>query len=166
MPPPPPGMNGRAAEAVGRQYLLGDGPSAHSWLSAARNYLGRGEVEQAIWACRKLIKLQPLSAEAHFLLGVAYTRRLDQGLPGDGTDWMALAIKETETAAQLDDYLPAWYNLGQLHLRNGNADAARLAWEHILLISPRSALGQRTAQSLARLNDRHTLPDALAERWP
>lgn len=164
--PPPPGPSGRSPEALGRQYLFGDSPTASSWFNQARTYLSRGEIEQAIWALRKANRLRPLWAQSHFLLGVAYVRRLDQGLPGDGTDWLALAIKETETATQLDDYLPAWYNLGHLHLRSGKPEAARQAWEHILLISPRSSLGQRASRSLSRLNEACTLPDALTEQWP
>ncbi|PKL50725.1 MAG: hypothetical protein CVV42_01610 [Candidatus Riflebacteria bacterium HGW-Riflebacteria-2] len=144
-------MVGRKAEANFYSMLNNSGREYRGWIRDGRNYLARREFEQAIWAFRKAVKLQPAAEEARFMLAWTYEKRGLEGLPGDSTDWDALAIKEYTAAIELADHLPARFNLALLHRRNERFREARLHLEHILIIDNHSALAIRARTELSAL---------------
>lgn len=163
---PVPPAAGRGAERRVQAWLSRDPTSFAAWMAAGRGYLARKEFEQAIWAFRKAVEMQPLSSEARFLLGVAFERRGREGLPGDLTAWDRLAETEYRTAAGLDDHLPSRFNLGLLCERQGRYDEARREFEHILTIAPQSVLGRRAKTALERTVAADLLPRLLSQRLP
>ncbi len=163
---PLPPLAGRSAERRGLPYLTKDPTSYARWLAAGKGYLARREFEQAVWAFRKALEMQPLSSEAHFLLGVSFERRGLEGLPGDLTSWDLLAEEEYRAAIGLDDHLPARYNLGRLLERLGRHAEAGREFEHILTIAPSSAVGRRARTALDRTFAADLLPRTLGDELP
>jgi len=161
-----PPMKGRGEESRAYPYLFKPPVSFSTWLARGKKYMGRKEFEQAIWAFRKACEQKPLSAEVHFLLGVSYVLRGLEGLPGDQTGWDLIAENEFRTAVSLSDHLPARFNLGMLLERVGRPEEARKQWEHILIISPRSKLGNLAKSALKRNVDADLLPDILSINLP
>ncbi len=155
-------MSGRKAEANFYSMLNNSGREYRSWIRDGRTYLSRREFEQAIWAFRKAIKLQPAAEEARFLLALTYEKRGLEGLPGDNTDWDSLAIKEYTAAIELADHLPARFNLALLHRRNDRFSEARRHLEHIVLIDQRSALASKAKTELSALFAQDMRPGSIS----
>ncbi|KAF1083289.1 MAG: hypothetical protein GQF41_0067 [Candidatus Rifleibacterium amylolyticum] len=155
-------MTGRKSEANFYSMLNNSGREYRGWIRDGRNYLARREYEQAIWAFRKAVKLQPAAEEARFLLAWTYEKRGLEGLPGDSTDWDALAIKEYTAAIELADHLPARFNLALLHRRNDRFSEARLQLEHILLVDNRSALARKARTELSALFAQDMRPRSIS----
>jgi tetratricopeptide (TPR) repeat protein len=155
-------MSGRKAEANFYSMLNNSGREYRGWIRDGRNYLARREFEQAIWAFRKAIKLQPAAEEARFLLAWTYEKRGLEGLPGDSTDWDALAIKEYTAAIELADHLPARYNLALLHRRHDRFSEARRHLEHIVMIDTRSGLARRAKTELSALFAQDMRPRSIS----
>ena len=74
-------MSGRKAEANFYSMLNNSGREYRSWIRDGRTYLSRREFEQAIWAFRKAIKLQPAAEEARFLLALTYENAALKAFP-------------------------------------------------------------------------------------
>ncbi len=155
-------MSGRKAEANFYSMLNNSGREYRSWIRDGRSYLARREFEQAIWAFRKAVKLQPAADEARFLLAWTYEKRGLEGLPGDNTDWDALAINEYTAAIELADHLPARFNLALLHRRNDRFSEARRHLEHIVLIDKSSALARRAKNELSAIFAQDMRPRSIS----
>jgi len=155
-------MYGRKSEANFYSMLNNSGREYRGWIRDGRNYLARREYEQAIWAFRKAVKLQPAAEEARFLLAWTYEKRGLEGLPGDSTDWDALAIKEYTAAIELADHLPARYNLALLHRRHDRFSEARRHLEHIMMIDNRSGLARRARNELSALFAQDMRPRSIS----
>jgi tetratricopeptide (TPR) repeat protein len=163
---PIPPLGGRTREQSVTRYLSRTGVPFSTWFAKGKNYLARKEFEQAILAFRKAIECKPLSAETHFLLGVAYEARGKEGLPGDQVSWDLLAEREYRYCISLDDYLPARYNLGMLLSRIGRKEDARGELEHILLVSPKSQVGKLAKRALDLEFENGLLPETLGFHQP
>jgi len=155
-------MSGRKGEANFYSMLNNSGREYRGWMKDGRSYLARREFEQAIWAFRKAVKLQPASEDARFMLACTYEKRGLEGLPGDETDWDNLAIKEYTAAIELADHLPARYNLALLHRRHNRFGEARRHLEHIVIIDNRSALARRAKSELSALFAQDMKPRSLS----
>ncbi|MFZ2960468.1 MAG: hypothetical protein WA705_26615 [Candidatus Ozemobacteraceae bacterium] len=163
---PIPPLNGRGGERGAMGYLLTPDRTYAHWLSAGKGYLARHEYEQAVWAFRKALRERPLGQDAHFLLGCSYVARGAEGLPGDVTGWEELAETSFLAAIQLADHLPARYNLGILLTRRDRPTEARVQFEHILNVSPKSRLGGLARRALERNIDADLLPRSLSIDLP
>ncbi|MBF0498864.1 MAG: hypothetical protein HQM09_01920 [Candidatus Riflebacteria bacterium] len=163
---PVPPLKGRSGERSALGHLLAPARTYAHWLAAGKAYLARREYEQAIWAFRKALRERPLAQESHFLLGCAYVARGAEGLPGDMTGWDELAETSFLAAINLADHLPARYNLGILLTRRDRPAEARVQFEHILNISPKSRLGSLARRALERNIDADLLPRSLAIELP
>lgn len=155
----PPG--GRRAEKNFYSMLNNSGREYRGWIKDGRAYLARKEYEQAIWAFRKAIKLQPAAEEARFLLAWTYEKRGLEGLPGDATNWDSLAAREYTAAIELADHLPSRFNLALLHRRNERYTEARKHLEHIVLIDQQSTLAKRAKIELSALFAQDMRPRTL-----
>ncbi|EKD83134.1 MAG: hypothetical protein ACD_39C00867G0002 [uncultured bacterium] len=153
---------GRKSEANFYSMLNNSGREYRGWLKDGRNYLARREYEQAIWAFRKAIKLQPAAEEARFLLAWTYEKRGLEGLPGDSTDWDSLAIREYTAAIELADHLPSRFNLALLHRRHDRFSEARRHLEHIVLLDTRSSLAKRASSELSALFAQDMRPRSIS----
>ena len=158
---PMPPAKGRQSEANFYSLLHNSGREYLSWIKEGRAYLSRRDYEQAIWAFRKAVRLQPAAEEARFLLACAYERRGLEGLPGDNTNWDALAAREYIAAIELADHLPARFNLAILHRRHERFIEARRELEHIILLDNKTSLAQRARRELAALFAQDMLPRSL-----
>lgn len=163
---PVPPLQGRAKEREATVYLSRPSRTFDYWMSRGKQYLGRKEYEQAVWAFRKSIREKPLVGEAHFLLGVAYERRGLDALPGDVTSWGVLAEESYQRAIIIADFLPARHNLALLLERRQRFAEARREWEHILTIAPDSYLGRQATEALNRNIAADLLPQTLSSRFP
>lgn len=163
---PIPPISGRKNEQGAMKYLSKTPKSFDYWVSQAKSYISRREYEQAIWALRKAKKMKPLAAEAHFLLGYSYEHRGNEGLPGDRTAWDSLAEAEYKVAISAGDFLPARYNLALLLERLERFDESRKELEHILTVSPNSALGKSALSALERNTNADFLPKVLSREIP
>ncbi|HNX74712.1 MAG TPA: tetratricopeptide repeat protein [Candidatus Rifleibacterium sp.] len=157
-------VTGRKAEVNFYSLLNNSGREYQSWVRDGRNYLNRREFEQAIWALRKAIELRPAAEEARFLLGYTYEQRGLEGLPGDMTDWDALAAREYISAIELADHLPSRFNLAVLHRRHGRFEDARRHLEHILLIKDSGALGRKASSELNALFHQDVRPRSISSK--
>ncbi|MBI3038836.1 hypothetical protein HYY75_07285 [bacterium] len=155
-------LKGRYAEKKLSSYLTPFPVDFSLWLMRGRKYLFRKEFEQAVWAFRKALNENPLSGEAHFLLGFSYEARGLEGLPGDSTAWDELAEIEYRAAINVSDELPARFNLGMLLNRLDRKSEARKEFEYILLVSPNSLFGKRAKIALDRNVSSHFLPQIVS----
>lgn len=163
---PVPPIAGRKAESRSLSYLNNSGVSFSTWMSRGKSYIKRKEYEQAILAFRKALRLRPADAECRFLLAWSYEKRGMEGLPGDSTDWDALAEQEYRAAVSLTDHLPARFNLALLYRRNERLDEARMHLEHILLVKPRDLLARKADAELAALFEQSQRPRHIAVELP
>ncbi|MBU1106349.1 MAG: hypothetical protein KKB51_06750 [Candidatus Riflebacteria bacterium] len=155
-------ISGRRAEANFYSMLNNSGREYRGWIKDGRNYLARREYEQAIWAFRKAVKLQPATEEARFLLAMTYEKRGLEGLPGDTTDWDTLAAKEYTAAIELADHLPSRFNLALLHRRHERLSEARHHLEHIVLVDNRTSLAKRASTELSAIFAQDMRPRSLS----
>ncbi len=155
-------MHGRKAETNFYSMLNNSGREYTGWVRDGRNYLRRREYEQAVWAFRKAIKLQPAAEEARFLLAWTYEKRGLEGLPGDNTNWDALAIREYTAAIELADHLPSRFNLALLHRRHDRFSEARQHLEHILLLNNNSTLSKKARSELTAIFAQDVRPRSLS----
>jgi tetratricopeptide (TPR) repeat protein len=160
---PNPPSSGRIGESSGARYLTPLDIGFTTWMKRGKTYLSRKEFEQAVLAFRKALQTNPLSADAHFLLGYAYERRSKEGLPGDQTAWDILAERSYRSAIAAGDHLPARFNLGMLLSRTDRAPEARREWEHILTISPGTRLGRLAKNALERNQQADFLPSIFEQ---
>lgn len=159
---PVPPRSGRGNESSFYSMLSGIDTSYEQWIRDGRVYVNRKEYEQAIYAFRKAVKLHPSSEEARFLLGRAYELRYSDALPGDRTNWQALAIKEYEAAIDLGDHLPARYNLAVIYKNSNSFKKARKQLEYILLVSSCEGLKRLASRQLKDLFNMELRPEHLS----
>lgn len=146
-----PPMHGRKGETRSYGLLNNSGVSFNTWMSRGKNYIRRREYEQAVLAFRKASYLRPAEEETRFLLAWSYEKRGLEGLPGDQTNWEALAEQEYRAAIALADHLPARFNLALLYRRQERFEEARKQLEHILLIGRNSSLTRKAETELTAL---------------
>ncbi len=162
---PMPPISGRKNEKKAYSRLNSPEFSFGYWLGKGKSYLSRKEYEQAIIAFRKARKLRPASEETRHLLAYSYEKRGLEGLPGDQSDWEALAEREYKASIMLADYLPSRYNLALLQIRNERLSEARKELEHILTVSPTSKFGKLADSLLASVMDQDYLPEHLSVNY-
>lgn len=98
------------------------------YMNQGENAYEKGEMEKAIEIYTKIIKLKPDSAEAHYMLGNAYSANGDQ----------ISAIDHFEKAVELrTDYYEAFNNLGRALRRYGDWDASIKHIAKALEINPK-----------------------------
>jgi len=158
-------VSGRRAEANVYSMLNTSSREYRGWIKDGRKYLTRREYEQAIWAFRKAIKIQPAAEEARFLLAWTYEKRGLEGLPGDTTDWDTLAAKEYTAAIELADHLPSRFNLALLHRRHERFSEARRQLEHIVLIGNKTSLAKRASSELSAIFAQDMRPRSISTRF-
>jgi tetratricopeptide (TPR) repeat protein len=159
-------VEGRKTEYKAQNLLNNSGVEYSTWLKRGKKYRQRKEYEQAILAFRKAVYLRPADEEARFLLAWCYEKRGLEGLPGDMTNWEALAEQEYLAAIALADHLPARYNLAILYRRQERLDEARKHLEHILLINKPGSLTRKAENELSALFHQSMRPRHIAVDIP
>lgn len=155
-------IKGRRGETRVLGLLNNSGVSYGTWLSRGKSYIRRKEYEQGILAFRKASYLRPADEEARFLLAWCYEKRGQEGLPGDQTDWDALAEQEYRAAVALADHLPARFNLALLFRRQKRFEEARRQLEHILLTGKHRSLKSKAEAELAAIFEQSMRPEHIA----
>lgn len=114
----------RFARAVDERILL---DPAFSAATAAEDAKDNSEL---LKQSGMLVDRYPSSAQAHYILGVAYSRVPD----------LTKATKEFQRAVELkDDYADAWNNLGWAQTQRGNLADAVAAFERTIKLTPDDA---------------------------
>src|SRR4051794_1721842 len=99
-------------------------------LNAAAEHLQHGRLEQTVRACKRALAMDPRSAPAHMLLGLAY---IGQG----STAMIADAKAELQQALDLDpELLMARFYLARLYFDQGLSEKAQEQLERGLKQSP------------------------------
>jgi tetratricopeptide (TPR) repeat protein len=146
--------------------------------AAAAAALANGDFSAAQAALTAAVALRPDHADSWFNLGYArrhandyagaldaYATAISSGLAGAEAAHVNRAIilsshmgKMPEAEMELHkaialnaDFLPAWLNLGELHEDQGDADAARKAYERALTVAPLSGRAQARLAALTIL---------------
>ena len=101
-----------------------------SLIQEARAALDAGKADEAVSKLQRALKLDPNSAEAHFLLGNAYARK-EQFPQAEEQYLQALKLDEKNTDAQS--------NLGVVYYRQGKLQDAEKAFRTALSQQPNDA---------------------------
>jgi chemotaxis protein methyltransferase CheR len=88
-------------------------------LFGAEIALNQGDLEKAVQLCHKIIQSEPLSVAGHYLLGIVYRTREEEGK----------AIEEFRKVLYLKpEHALARFNLADLHSQMGQLEEARLEY--------------------------------------
>ena len=101
-------------------------------LDDARMNLSLGRWSWAEGSIRKSLSLKPETAESHYLLGELFRRR---GNDGD----LEKAEQSYQVALEVDNFFPSSYKgLGMIHLKRGEHQRAKDAFERYLALAPKA----------------------------
>jgi Flp pilus assembly protein TadD len=133
---------GRPAQAMSLyRRALAQSESANALANLGSLHLQQGELDQAERAFRRAIEVEPTSARAHRLLGVALASRQD----------FRAAAEAFARAAQLDPSSPeSWNNLGAARENLGDAAGAIEAYERAVAADPTFEPAKRNLDRVRR----------------
>ena len=123
-------LNGRyraAVDSFRKSIEILPTAEGHTFLGWSLSMLGH--IEEAIAECRKAIALDPDYGNPYNDIGVYL---IELGRPHEAIPWLEKAI----SAKRYCCYQFAHFNLGRVHLVEGNPDAARRSFEQALRHDP------------------------------
>lgn len=92
-------------------------------LLRAEIALNQGDLEKAVQLCDRIIQNEPLSVAGHYLLGIIYRTREEEGR----------AIEEFKKVLYLEsDHALARFNLGDLYSQVGQLEEAKLEYANVV----------------------------------
>jgi tetratricopeptide (TPR) repeat protein len=134
------------------------GEFSHNHITYALIFLERGYVDQALSFCRLALEREPRSAEAHYLLGMAY---LKKQMPAEARSSFERAL---ELPAAYPDTLPnAWNNLGMLAAQAGENSKAIKNLQEAIRLNPNNVIALDNLGNVYRQQDRWADAQAALE---
>lgn len=144
-----------AAERMAKGFPFpGDwyaGEFSHNHFTYALIFLERGYFDQALTFCQLALEKDPKSAEAHYLLGMAY---LKKEMPNDARENFEQALKYPP--AYPDTWPNAWNNLGMLAAQAGRDDEALKDLQEAIRQNPNNVIALDNLGSVYRRQGRWT----------
>ena len=122
-------------------------------------FMERGYLDPAIDACRLVVKNDPTSAEAHYLLGSIYLKKQMSKEARENFE-QALRLRPSYP----DTWSNAWNNLGMLAAEQGESEAAIRNFEEAIRQNPSNVIAIENLGNVYRQEQRWAEAQATLER--
>jgi len=115
-------------------FACGQRQTAQDYFESGAQHFQKGEIDKAIMDYEQGLKLEPLSAAGHNLLGMACRFKFNQTAD---PEWRKKEIASFKEALKINpNFMPALVNLGATYYYSGEKEKAVPYFKRVLEVNP------------------------------